>query len=56
MLRSVQMDTTNILFICGGAFSGLETVVKGRISTSSIGFGASMKSSDAADQVDGICV
>ena len=34
----LQIDTTNILFICGGAFDGLEKIVERRISTSSIGF------------------
>ena len=37
------MDTSNILFICGGAFAGLESVVGNRLSSSSIGFGANMK-------------
>ncbi|KAB2891614.1 MAG: ATP-dependent Clp protease ATP-binding subunit ClpX [Desulfobulbaceae bacterium] len=36
----VKIDTTNILFICGGAFVGLENVVKRREGTKSIGFGA----------------
>jgi ATP-dependent Clp protease ATP-binding subunit ClpX len=36
----VQIDTTNILFICGGAFVGLDTVVKRRQGKKSIGFGA----------------
>lgn len=36
----VKIDTTNILFICGGAFVGLEAVVKRRTGTKSIGFGA----------------
>jgi len=40
----VQVDTTNILFICGGAFSGLEKVIESRTETSGIGFGASVKS------------
>jgi ATP-dependent Clp protease ATP-binding subunit ClpX len=35
----VQLDTTNILFICGGAFTGLESVIQQRLSKSSIGFG-----------------
>lgn len=45
------MDTTNILFICGGAFSGLEQVIKRRISHSSIGFGAKLRSS-TLEEVD----
>ena len=40
----VQVDTTNILFICGGAFSGLEKVIESRTEASGIGFGASVKS------------
>jgi ATP-dependent Clp protease ATP-binding subunit ClpX len=36
----VKIDTTNILFICGGAFVGLDNVVKRRFGTKSIGFGA----------------
>lgn len=40
----VQIDTTNILFICGGAFSGIEKTVQDRISASSIGFGATVRS------------
>ena len=45
----IQMDTTNILFICGGAFSGLEAVIKRRVSHSSIGFGAQLRSTAATD-------
>lgn len=40
----VQIDTTNILFICGGAFAGLEKVIENRTQSSGIGFGASVKS------------
>ena len=36
----LQIDTTNILFICGGAFDGLEKIVEGRLSAGSIGFNA----------------
>jgi len=39
----VQVDTTNILFICGGAFVGLEDLIKRRIGGKSLGFGAEMK-------------
>ncbi|KAG5182013.1 P-loop containing nucleoside triphosphate hydrolase protein [Tribonema minus] len=39
----IAMDTTNIMFICGGAFSGLEHIVNGRKSRASIGFGANMR-------------
>ncbi|KQP22656.1 ATP-dependent Clp protease ATP-binding subunit ClpX [Pseudorhodoferax sp. Leaf267] len=40
----LQVDTTNILFICGGAFAGLEKVIGNRTESSGIGFGASVKS------------
>ncbi|MDA9690186.1 ATP-dependent Clp protease ATP-binding subunit ClpX [Betaproteobacteria bacterium] len=40
----VQMDTTDILFICGGAFDGLEKVIKGRTEKTSIGFDADVRS------------
>ena len=39
----LQIDTTNILFICGGAFSGLEKVIEQRTEASGIGFAASVK-------------
>ena len=41
----LQIDTTNILFICGGAFEGLENIIKDRIGKKSIGFGAEIQSS-----------
>src|ERR1700736_5843580 len=40
----LQIDTTNILFICGGAFDGLEKVIRSRTEKTCIGFGASVKS------------
>ncbi|MBT4770671.1 MAG: ATP-dependent Clp protease ATP-binding subunit ClpX [Rhodospirillaceae bacterium] len=42
----LQVDTTNILFICGGAFSGLEKIISARGKGSSIGFGADVKNED----------
>ena len=45
----IQIDTTNILFICGGAFNGLEKIVESRTSKSSMGFGAQIKSSKEVD-------
>ena len=42
----VQVDTTNILFICGGAFAGLEKVIEGRTQSSGMGFGATVKSKE----------
>ena len=40
----IQIDTSNILFICGGAFEGLDNIIKDRIGKKSIGFGASIES------------
>ena len=40
----VQIDTKNILFICGGAFEGLEKIIEKRVNTSSLGFGANVMS------------
>jgi ATP-dependent Clp protease ATP-binding subunit ClpX len=42
----VQVDTTNILFICGGAFDGLEKVIRHRSERGGIGFGAEVKSKE----------
>ena len=42
----LQIDTTNILFICGGAFDGLEKVIRNRTERSGIGFGATVHSKD----------
>ena len=40
----IQIDTTNILFICAGAFDGIEKVIERRIGSGSLGFGANVKS------------
>ncbi|HYA14079.1 MAG TPA: ATP-dependent Clp protease ATP-binding subunit ClpX [Syntrophales bacterium] len=40
----IQVDTTNILFICGGAFNDLEDIISKRLSASTMGFGADIKS------------
>ena len=42
----LQVDTTNILFVCGGAFSGLEKIISARGRGTSIGFGADVRTSD----------
>jgi ATP-dependent Clp protease ATP-binding subunit ClpX len=42
----VQVDTTNILFICGGAFDGLDRIIRARSEKSGIGFGAEVRSRD----------
>lgn len=49
----IPLDTTNILFICGGAFEGIEKVIEKRISTSALGFGAEVvsKKSKERDEV-----
>ena len=46
----LQIDTSNILFICGGAFEGLENIIKDRIGKKSIGFGAEIQSSKDIDK------
>ena len=40
----IQIDTTNILFICGGAFDGIEKIIEKRIGSKSMGFGANVES------------
>jgi ATP-dependent Clp protease ATP-binding subunit ClpX len=39
----IQVDTTNILFICGGAFVGLDKIIEGRVGKSGMGFGAEIR-------------
>ena len=39
----IQIDTTNVLFICGGAFDGIEKIISNRIGTKTMGFGAEVK-------------
>ena len=46
----IQIDTTNILFICGGAFDGLEKIIASRIGKKSIGFGAEIGNPKQKDQ------
>ncbi|MDY3079412.1 MAG: ATP-dependent Clp protease ATP-binding subunit ClpX [Oscillospiraceae bacterium] len=45
----IKVDTTNILFICGGAFDGLDKIIERRTDKKSIGFGAEIKSSNEND-------
>src|SRR5579863_963742 len=45
----IQVDTTNILFVCGGAFDGLEKVITDRTEKTGIGFGATVKSKQERD-------
>ena len=45
----ISIDTTNILFICGGAFEGMDKIIEGRLDKKSIGFGAEIKSKKEKD-------
>jgi ATP-dependent Clp protease ATP-binding subunit ClpX len=47
----VQVDTTNILFICGGAFGGLERIIRNRSDRGGIGFGATVSSKDDRKEI-----
>ena len=47
----LQVDTSNILFVCGGAFAGLDQVIRDRTEKSSIGFSATVKSKDDSKNV-----
>jgi ATP-dependent Clp protease ATP-binding subunit ClpX len=44
----IQIDTTNILFICGGAFDGIEPIIKRRLGQKVIGFGSDLKTQEIA--------
>ncbi|MGH7264258.1 MAG: ATP-dependent Clp protease ATP-binding subunit ClpX, partial [Candidatus Rokuibacteriota bacterium] len=48
----IQVDTTNILFVCGGAFVGLDKIIEGRIGKSGMGFGAEIKTKDERKSVN----
>ena len=50
----VQLDTTNILFICGGAFDGLEKVIRLRSEKGGIGFGAEVKGKDDVREIGAV--
>jgi ATP-dependent Clp protease ATP-binding subunit ClpX len=45
----IQIDTTNVLFICGGAFAGLEQLIEARIGRRSVGFGADVRTRKEKD-------
>src|SRR5262249_35486845 len=45
----IQIDTTNILFICGGAFAGLDKVIESRIGNKGVGFGADIRTAAEKD-------
>jgi ATP-dependent Clp protease ATP-binding subunit ClpX len=46
----IQVDTTNILFICGGAFAGIEGIINNRVIEKNIGFGAEIKTKNEKDK------
>lgn len=46
----IPIDTTNILFICGGAFVGLDKIIEKRVNTNSLGFGGTVKSKKEMDE------
>ena len=48
----IQVDTANILFICGGAFAGLEKIIRDRSEKSGIGFSAEVRSKEDEKAVD----
>ena len=48
----IQIDTTNILFICGGAFAGIEKIIESRIGKKGVGFGADIRRADEKDLGD----
>ncbi|MBR2742959.1 MAG: ATP-dependent Clp protease ATP-binding subunit ClpX [Clostridia bacterium] len=50
----IQIDTTNILFICGGSFGGLDAIIKKRIGKSQMGFGAEIKSKAQTSTYDAL--
>ena len=45
----IQIDTTNILFICGGAFAGIEDIIESRVGSQGVGFGADIRRPDEKD-------
>ncbi len=45
----IQVDTRNILFICGGAFAGIDDIIQSRVGTTGVGFGADIRSSSDRD-------
>ena len=51
----LQVDTSNILFICGGAFNGLESIIEQRVGKKTIGFGAELRSVKKKDVGEVIC-
>lgn len=50
----IQVDTTNILFICGGAFVGMDRIVEGRLTNKTMGIAADIKTSSEKEKADNI--
>lgn len=50
----IQIDTTNILFICGGAFGGLERVIEGRLTNRTMGIAADIKTSSEKEKLENV--
>lgn len=48
----LQVDTTNVLFICGGAFAGLTDIIAQRVETTSLGFGAEIRTKEEKSKTD----
>lgn len=48
----IQIDTSNILFICGGAFDGMQQIIEQRLGNQSLGFGASIKKNSEKDSAE----
>ncbi|CAB4657893.1 MAG: ATP-dependent Clp protease ATP-binding subunit ClpX [Actinobacteria bacterium] len=48
----IQIDTTNVLFIVGGAFAGLEKIIEGRAGSAGVGFNATLKTEEDRDKMD----
>ena len=48
----IQIDTTNVLFVCGGAFAGLEKIIEQRVGKKGMGFNAVLHSKEEADAID----
>ncbi len=48
----IQIDTTNILFICGGAFEGIDKIIEARVNTKALGFGAKVESKKEKNRGD----
>ena len=47
----IQIDTTNILFICGGAFEGIDKIIEKRVATNTLGFGADVRSKNQSEEM-----